>query len=360
MPQKDEIDHTTILKLGAAFWNSWRDNNPKVKPNLRGANLSSIIISGVDLRNAILRDANLEKAIIRYGNLRGCDCSGANFAGADLNHANLRSVNFTNAILSNSDLADTNLTHAKLCNAVLSEADLYLANLNHADLTEADLSKAKVGRVLFTDVDLSTVKGLDTLQYLGPSTIGVDTIYRSKGNISESFLRGIGVPEDFIIYITSLTKQAFEFYTCFISYSNKDQAFTERLYADLQSKGVRCWYAPEDLPIGEKLRIGIDDSIRKHDKLLLVLSKHSVESQWVEKEVETAFEQERLQNRMVLFPIRLDDTIMRIETGWAADIRRTRNIGDFRSWKKHDKYKKVFDRLLRDLKIKTRFDNHGN
>jgi len=35
----------------------------------------------------------------------------------------------------------------------------------------------------------------------------------------------------------------------FISYSSKDQAFAERLHADLQNKGVRCWFAPHDLPI---------------------------------------------------------------------------------------------------------------
>src|SRR5207302_8972620 len=34
-----------------------------------------------------------------------------------------------------------------------------------------------------------------------------------------------------------------EFYSCFISYSNHDQDIAERLYVDLQSKGVRCWFA---------------------------------------------------------------------------------------------------------------------
>jgi hypothetical protein len=34
----------------------------------------------------------------------------------------------------------------------------------------------------------------------------------------------------------------------------------------------------------------------------------------------------------------------------AADIRRTRHIGDFRKWKDHDSFQKSLDRLLRDLK----------
>jgi hypothetical protein len=84
--------------------------------------------------------------------------------------------------------------------------------------------------------------------------------------------------------------------------------------------------------------------------LLLVLSKNSVASDWVEKEVETAMEKERQQKRVVLFPIRLDDAVMKIETGWPVDIRRSRNIGNFKKWKSHDSYQEAFERLLRDLK----------
>jgi hypothetical protein len=52
----------------------------------------------------------------------------------------------------------------------------------------------------------------------------------------------------------------------------------------------------------------------------------------------------------VLFPIRLDDTVVKTTQAWAADVRRTRHIGDFTQWKKHDQFEKVFARLLRDLK----------
>jgi hypothetical protein len=150
-----------------------------------------------------------------------------------------------------------------------------------------------------------------------------------------------------------LVSKPIDYYTCFISYSSKDEAFTKRLYSDLQSNNVRCWFAPEDLKIGEKIRPRIDEAIRMHDKLLLILSENSVESEWVEKEVETAFEKERKQKKTVLFPIRLDDCVMDTDQAWAADIRRTRNIGDFRGWKSHDDYKKAFDRLIRDLKAES-------
>jgi hypothetical protein len=50
-----------------------------------------------------------------------------------------------------------------------------------------------------------------------------------------------------IEYLPALLNQAIETYSCFISYSTKDQEFAERLHADLQNKGVRCWFAPHDL-----------------------------------------------------------------------------------------------------------------
>ena len=72
------------------------------------------------------------------------------------------------------------------------------------------------------------------------------------------------------------------------------------------------------------------------------------------KQLETGLEREREQKRTVLFPIRLDDAVMDLKTGWPADIRRTRHIGDFTHWKERHAYQKAFERLLRDLKASGR------
>jgi hypothetical protein len=40
---------------------------------------------------------------------------------------------------------------------------------------------------------------------------------------------------------------------------------------------------------------------------------------------------------------------MESDAAWAATIRRTRHIGDFRKWKDHDEYEKSLARLFRDL-----------
>lgn len=67
-------------------------------------------------------------------------------------------------------------------------------------------------------------------------------------------------------------------------------------------------------------------------------------------EVGTALARECNEERSVLFPICLDDMVMKIETGGPALIKYTRHIGDFCQWIDHDSYQKVFARLLRDLK----------
>jgi hypothetical protein len=166
----------------------------------------------------------------------------------------------------------------------------------------------------------------------------------------ESFLESTGIPKEYIDLFRSRVGQPIQFYSCFISYSTKDQAFADRLHADLRQRGVRCWVATEDLKIGDKFRKRINEAIRMHNKLLVVLSEQSVKSDWVEDEVETAFEREKREGTIVLFPIRLDDAVMACDAAWAASIRRIRHIGDFRGWKNHDEYEKSLNRLIRDLR----------
>src|SRR5208283_6107442 len=92
---------------------------------------------------------------------------------------------------------------------------------------------------------------------------------------------GCGVPDAFIAYIGSMVGWPIEYYSCFISYSTRDQKFAARLHADLQAKGVRCWFAPHDMHGGRNIHEQIDEAIRLHDRLLLILSEDSMKSDWV-------------------------------------------------------------------------------
>jgi len=253
---------------------------------------------------------------------------------------------------------DANLSDARLRKADLSHACLRGADLSRASLEGADLTGASVGYTSFGDNDLSDVKGLETVQHQGPSTIGINTIYKSRGKIPPEFLRGAGVPENFIEYMGSLTGKALEFYSCFISYSTKDQEFADRLYADLQNKGVRCWFAPHDMQAGRKVYEQIDDAIRTYQRLLLVLSPNSMNSEWVGTEIRKARKRERTEKKRVLFPVRLvsfeairDWEFFDADEGKDLAVAiREYHIPDFSSWKNHDAYSEGLKNLLRDLR----------
>jgi TIR domain len=184
---------------------------------------------------------------------------------------------------------------------------------------------------------------------LGASVIDHRTLEKSKFKpLPLAFLRGVGLPDNLIEYLPSIFNQAIQHYSCFISYSSKDDEFADRIHADLQNSGVRCWFAPHDLPIGARILDGIDAAIRLREKVVLILSKHSIRSDWVEDEVTAGFEEERHRGQTVLFPVRLDEAVMNTNEAWAAKLR-ARNIGDFRKWKDHDSYKQSLARVLRDL-----------
>ncbi len=143
----------------------------------------------------------------------------------------------------------------------------------------------------------------------------------------------------------------FEYYTCFIAHSSENKPFVLRLLADLESQGVLCWYAPEDLMIGDNFVSRIDESIRTYDKVLLVLSEHSVASPWVAYEVKKALDREVEQEQEVLFPIRIDNAVLSSTSNWADSLRSSRHIGDFTRWKEHGPYHKALTHLLRTLKV---------
>lgn len=257
------------------------------------------------------------------------------------------------------DCAGANLSRADLTNASLIGTYLNAADLTGATMRRASLDGSIMARTKLIDIDLSAVSGLEKVSHKTPSSIGIDTIYRSKGKIPPEFLRGAGVPDNFIEYMGSLTGNAFEYYSCFISYSTKDQNFAERLFSDLQTNGVRCWFAPHHIQGGKKLHEQIDYAIRVHERLLLILSQESIDSEWVKTEIAAARQREIKEKKRVLFPVRVGISFEQLKN-WEyfdADIgkssaREIREyyIPDFSNWKSHDSYREEFTKLLRDLK----------
>jgi hypothetical protein len=84
--------------------------------------------------------------------------------------------------------------------------------------------------------------------------------------------------------------------------------------------------------------------------VLLVLSQAAIDSDWVEDEVNKAYAEERDRKALVLFPVRIDDSVMTTNEPWARKLRDQRNIGDFLRWDEPSEYNKSLERVLRDLK----------
>ena len=344
-------EHLKILQQGVAAWNQWRKDHPMIQPDLSAADLSAaelseVDFSGSDFSRADLREANLRKAI---------------FFRAKLNLASLGGADFSQAFLAQADFSRANLVGANLSGANLSRADfsganLIRANLSLPNLSGADLSKAVVGYMTFANVDLSMVKGLDTVKHFGPSTIGIDTIYRSQGNIPEVFLRGAGVPEPFIANMKSLVAamSAIQFFSCFISYSHADKDFARRLHNELQMRGIRCWLDEHQLLPGDDIYHQVDSGIRLWDKVLLCCSESSLKSWWVDNEIGTAFEKEQqLMNErgtkvQAIIPLNLDGYLFsdKWASGYQAQIRR-RLAADFTEKANFDDQ---VERLIRALR----------
>lgn len=343
-------EHLAILKQGVKAWNDWRRQNPAVTPALSEADLH-----GVDLCLANLQAANLS-----YANLVGIRLQGANLSGTNLERGDFQYAKLQEANLRLSNLRNANFCCADLVRADLTDSQIAGVDFSEANFHQADFSGASIGLSFFIDVDLGEVKGLDSVYQFGPSSIDLDTLYKSHGNIPDQFLRDAGVPEDVIEHLLPLirTGPAIQFHSCFISYSTKDEEFARRLHGRMREAGLRVWFAPEDIKGGNKLFDQIDRAIQLHDKLLLILSENSIQSEWVMTEIRKAREVEKKENRRKLFPIRLVDfdtlrnwTCFDADSGkdLAVEVREY-FIPDFSNWKNHDAFEAAFAKLLKDLK----------
>jgi hypothetical protein len=374
-------EHLKILKQGVEAWNRWREENPTVWPDLSRMDLSRTPLSQADLSRTDLSEAHLTWADLSRANLSGAnlmqaDLSGANLSEVDLNgtelfRADLVQADLRGANLRGADFRGADLRGANLRGADLSWGDLRQADLSGANLRGTDLSMATVGTTTFANLDLTTVKGLEAMRHIGPSTIGIDTLARSRGQIPEAFLRGCGLSDweieatrlyqpdlssqkisDILYRIHDLrAQQAIQVNSLFISYSRANGPFVERLEGTLNEKGVRFWRDVHDATAG-RLEKQIDRAMRLNPTVLLVLSADSVQSDWVEHEARLARELEKELGRDVLCPVALDDAWKTCR--WPERLREQimeYNILDFSAWQDEAFFRRMSGKLVEGLDL---------
>ncbi len=77
----------------------------------------------------------------------------------------------------------------------------------------------------------------------------------------------------------------------FISYSHRDKAIADAVCFKLESRGIRCWYAPRDIIAGEEWALSIIAAIRSCRVMVLLYSDFSNASKQVLREVSTAVDE---------------------------------------------------------------------
>lgn len=387
-------EHIEILNQGVEVWNRWRKKHPGIKPDLCSAalagikpyynlNLSEADLSGSDLSDAKLVMANLARANLFKADLCKADLSTATLAGATLSKAflfgakltdaDLTKANLTRATLSKANLAGANLSKATLIGANLFEANLWEANLETANFTDANLSGANlteaklsdaifhqchIGYTSFVNVDLSGVQNLETVKHIGPSYVAISTIFNSGGDAPRAFLRGCGIPENFIRQLPSLLSQPVQFASCFISFSAADRPFALKLHDRLQAEGIRCWLDEHQTRPRDDGIHRVERGISRRDKILLCCSEAAFRSWWADKEINKAFakEQQLMQaggkRSLSLIPISLDRYMFKRE--WQSGKKEellARLVADFAGWEiDNGNFEEQFERVVKALR----------
>ena len=89
----------------------------------------------------------------------------------------------------------------------------------------------------------------------------------------------------------------------FISHSSADAETARALVTDFENRGITCWMAPRDIPMGSSYQGEIVKAIEHCRAMLLLFSSAANDSEHVLREVELA-----AQNRKPIYPLRIDAT----------------------------------------------------
>jgi len=317
--------------------------------NLHEADLSEADLSEADLSDADLSDANLGEARLRWTNLKGANLSGADFSMANLSGANLTGAN----------LCGVDFTGANLCDANLCGANLCLANFRGAELNMANLAETETFHTSFMNLDLRKVKGLEAINHHGPSEISISTLYRSQGQLPDAFMRGCGAPESMIEHVRAISGKPYDYLSCIISHSTRDRKFVERLYADLQTQGIRCWLCPDTLKSNRYIDQHFDRTTQCCEKMLLIVSETSMKGEWLKSTVIKGVQREAREGQHLLFPVSLVRE-SKLDEWDLTDQESGRNLGrelrknfipSFYGWEHdNDLYGRVLSQLVAALK----------
>ena len=293
--------------------NSFMNNAHFYRADLREADMTSAIAPGANLRGADLRGANLAGINLDGATLSEANLSGADLTNANLDRSNLDRVNFTGANLTGASFNGANLSRTNLSEATLNAADFYEAVLNDVVTGDADFNNCIIGYTVFQNCAMDGAQGLDSVRHDAPSTIGLDTLLRSRGALPHSFILGSGIPVAVAGIQDSVADAPVTTLEVHISCANEDIAFARRLEDNLRDQGVRTWVFAEGFrgnPLVDRRASSGEEEVerwvRHYDRLIVVCSAASLDSETVRNDITAAQEFENTNDRWTMFLVDAD------------------------------------------------------
>jgi len=94
----------------------------------------------------------------------------------------------------------------------------------------------------------------------------------------------------------------------FISYSNQDKEFVNRIANDLKDVGLPVWWDQWEIKVGDSIIQKVSDGITRSSYLVAVLSQYSIKSDWVRRELGSALMNQLSKDRNItILPILVDE-----------------------------------------------------
>ena len=333
-------EHEKIFHQGSIEWNKWREaqRDLHIRPDLNGLsvsrNMEILDLDKYHLSAVRLRGAHFSKVYLDRMDLTDADCREAQFSAMSLQYCNLTNADFRNA---------------KFFNCYLNHANLTGTNFAGAMFKNVNFESAMLDQTIFGNDDLSGTLNLDRAINRGAVIIGTRALEESRGRIPPTFLEKSRVPQEILRVALEWAKLPVAYCSCFISHSSADKEFIERVRNQLTNDGVSAFLSSRDLRPGQQYPAEIERQLLSAGKVIVVISRRSLASAWVRREVQTTFERERREGQLLIIPIVSisADEWKQTDVDWASTLRESVHAVIF--------YRREFDsayqQLLGGLKI---------
>lgn len=172
-----------------------------------------------------------------------------------------------------------------------------------------------------------------------------------------AFLRSTTLTADEIQAFLRRYKTAAEARSFFISYSFRDSRIAEQLADRLGARGSVVWFAPDTMKSGAQISTQLDSGLYQADVLLVLVSQHSLTSDWVRREIQEFHRLQRHEPERKLCPIKLDGSwepgsdFPGLEDEEASAWFKGHYALDFSTWQDPPAFSSAFERLAREFDV---------